>query len=227
MKREELIESLARFGYALIEPKPKKMSKLQISALLEELAGSMDPRLIEGFPVVVANCAHRGIQLDCDTLLAANARNRDKARSLEQLLLLSWNLLDSEGLEMPVGLDSVAEPLRSRYGDLLDRDTVTLASGVSLSTARLRNSVRRYSSDLPTGTSARKRAQNKQLRSFQLNLHLSTLFPPKQKELVLKKLKGEEMNKTEQEYYSRVVKKKLEALADADLRKIAVTLTKK
>jgi hypothetical protein len=53
------------------------------------------------------------------------------------------------------------------------------------------------------------------------------LFPPKQKELVLKKLKGEEMTKTEQEYYSRVVKKKLEALADADLRKIAVTLTKK
>ena len=227
MKREELIESLARFGYTLIEPKPKKMSRLQISALLEELAGSMDSRLIEGFPVVLVNCAHRGIELDWDALLRANSRNRDKARSLEKLLLLSSDLLDNEGIEMPVGLDSVVESLRSRYGDLLPRDTVTLASGVSLSTERLRNSVRRYATDLPTGTSARKRAQNRQLRSFQLNLHLSTLFPPKQKELVLKKLKGEEMTKTEQEYYSRVVKKKLEALADADLRKIAVTLTKK
>jgi hypothetical protein len=227
MKREELIESLARFGYTLIEPKPKKMSRPQVISLLEELADSMDSRLIEGFPVVLANCAHRGIKLDWDALLRANSRNRDKERSLEKLLLLSWDLLDNEGIEMPVGLDSVVESLRSRYGDLLDRDTVTLASGISLSTERLRNSVRRYAIDLPTGTSARKKAQNRQLRSFQLNLHLSTLFPPKQKELVLKKLKGEEMTKTEQEYYSRVVKKKLEALADADLRKIAVTLTKK
>ena len=227
MKREELIESLARFGYTLIEPKPKKMSRPQVISLLEELADSMDSRLIEGFPVVLANCAHRGIKLDWDALLRANSRNRDKARSLEKLLLLSWDLLDNESIEMPVGLDSVVESLRSRYGDLLARDTVTLASGISLSTERLRNSVRRYAIDLPTGTSARKKAQNRQLRSFQLNLHLSTLFPPKQKELVLKKLKGEEMTKTEQEYYSRVVKKKLEALADADLRKIAVTLTKK
>jgi len=227
MKREELIESLARFGYTLIEPKPKKMSRPQVISLLEELADSMDSRLIEGFPVVLANCAHRGIKLDWDALLRANSRNRDKARSLEKLLLLSWDLLDNESIEMPVGLDSVVESLRSRYGDLLARDTVTLASGISLSTERLRNSVRRYATDLPTGTSARKKAQNRQLRSFQLNLHLSTLFPPKQKELVLKKLKGEEMTKTEQEYYSRVVKKKLEALADADLRKIAVTLTKK
>jgi len=227
MKREELIESLARFGYTLIEPKPKKMSRPQVIALLEELADSMDSRLIEGFPVVLANCAHRGIELDWDALLRANSRNRDKARSLEKLLLLSWDLLDNEGIEMPVGLDSVVESLRSRYGDLLARDTVTLAGGISLSTERLRSSVRRYATDLPTGTSARKRAQNRQLRSFQLNLHLSTLFPPKQKELVLKKLKGEEMTKTEQEYYSRVVKKKLEALADADLRKMAVTLTKK
>lgn len=227
MKREELIETLARFGYTLIEPKPKKMSRLQIGALLEELAGSMDTRLIEGFPVVLANCAHRGIKLDWDALLAANARDRDKTRSLEKLLLLSWDLLDNEGLERPIGLESIVEPLRSRYGDLLASDRVELESGVSLSTERLRNAVRRYAADLPTSTSARERAHNRQLRSFQLNLHLSTLFPPKQKELVLKKLKGEAMTKTEQEYYSRVVKKKLEALADTDLRKIAVTLTKK
>jgi hypothetical protein len=110
---------------------------------------------------------------------------------------------------------------------LLDRNTVNLESGASLSTERLRSALRRYAADLHTSTSARERAQNRQLRSFQLNLHLSTLFPPKQKELVLKKLQGEAMTKTEQEYYSRVVKKKLEALADTDLRKIAVTLTKK
>ena len=56
---------------------------------------------------------------------------------------------------------------------------------------------------------------------------LSTLFPPKQKELVLKKLNGEPLTKTEQEYYSRIVKKKLEALANSEIRKIASSLTKK
>lgn len=60
-----------------------------------------------------------------------------------------------------------------------------------------------------------------------MNLHLSTLFPPKQKELVLKKLNGEPLTKTEQEYYSRIVKKKLEALANSEIRKIASSLTKK
>jgi hypothetical protein len=33
--------------------------------------------------------------------------------------------------------------------------------------------------------------------------------------------------KTEQEYYSRIVKKKLEALANSEIRKIASALTKK
>jgi hypothetical protein len=58
-------------------------------------------------------------------------------------------------------------------------------------------------------------------------LHLSTLFSPKQKELVLKKYHGESLNKTEQEYYSRVVKKKIEALANSELRRIATALAKK
>ena len=58
-------------------------------------------------------------------------------------------------------------------------------------------------------------------------MHLSTLFSPKQKELVLKKLKVEPFTKTEQEYYSRVVKKKLEALTNSELRRIATKLVKK
>ncbi len=61
----------------------------------------------------------------------------------------------------------------------------------------------------------------------QLDLHLNTLFAPKQKELILKKLEGEPFTKTEQEYYSRVVKKKLDALADSKVTRIAKSLSKK
>ena len=91
----------------------------------------------------------------------------------------------------------------------------------------MRNALRRYTTDLEKSEFVREKNKRNQLRSFQLNLHLSTLFPPKQKELVLKKLKGEPLSKTEKEYFSRVVKKKLEALANSELRKIALMLAKK
>ena len=55
---------------------------------------------------------------------------------------------------------------------------------------------------------------------------LSQLFSPKQKELFKKKLNGEPLNKTEREYYSRAVKKKVSALANPDLHRLAQKLMK-
>jgi len=104
---------------------------------------------------------------------------------------------------------------------------LALDKGLSVSTERLRNTLRRYTSNLEKSESASEKERNSQLRSFKLNFHLSTLFSPKQKELVLKKLNGEPLSKTEQEYYSRIVKKKLEALSNNEMRKIASALTKK
>jgi hypothetical protein len=80
---------------------------------------------------------------------------------------------------------------------------------------------------LETSRSRRKKEKDNQHRSFHLSYHLSTLFSPKQKELVLKKLNGESLNKTEQEYFSRTVGKKLEALANSEVKKVAAALTKK
>lgn len=64
------------------------------------------------------------------------------------------------------------------------------------------------------------------LQLLQLNQNLKILFSRKQKELVLKKLQGETFTKTEREYYSRVVRKKLEAMANGDLIEVATRLTK-
>ena len=47
------------------------------------------------------------------------------------------------------------------------------------------------------------------------------MFTPKQKELFMSKLKGEALSKTDREYYSRVVRKKVLALANADLHQLA------
>lgn len=62
---------------------------------------------------------------------------------------------------------------------------------------------------------------------FEFEYSLSQLFSNKQKELFMKKLKGEKMTKTESEYFSRSVKKKVVALANSDLHKLATTLIKK
>jgi len=56
---------------------------------------------------------------------------------------------------------------------------------------------------------------------FSLEFALSQVFSPKQKELFKKKLEGLPLNKTEQEYYSRTVKKKVVALANSELHEMA------
>ena len=60
-----------------------------------------------------------------------------------------------------------------------------------------------------------------------LDAYLDRLFSPKQKELVFKKRDGLAFTKTEREYYSRIVRKKLEAIANEEVGKIARTLMTK
>jgi hypothetical protein len=227
MKREDLVETLGRLGYSLVEPKRPMLSERHVLATLEELAGSTEPRLVEGFPVVLASCARRGIELDLKELLHRDVPDSPGQRDLEKLILLSSDLLESEGLDRPEGFDEILDTLRSRFGKLIDSDAVRLESGILLSVERLRNTLRRYAADLVSSEISEQRERNTQKRTFALHFHLSTLFSTKQKELVLKKLNGEPLTKTEQEYYSRVVKKKLEALADSELRKVALALTRK
>jgi hypothetical protein len=54
-----------------------------------------------------------------------------------------------------------------------------------------------------------------------LEYALAQIFSPKQKELFLKRFKGEKFTKTEQEYYSRAVKKKVVALANTELHRMS------
>ena len=227
MNKEELITALGELGYRLFSPEKEKLSGKKVLDVLDELSASDDSRLIEAFPVVLVNCAHRGIKLDIRGLLSRYGRGSQRRTDLEKLILASADLMAQEGLEKPEGFDGNVSPLRAKYGDLLKEGVLDLGMHRSISIERLSNALRRYTIDLERSESVRERNRRRQLQSFQLDLQLSTLFPPKQKELILKKLKGDSLSKTEQEYYSRIVKKKLEGLANSELRKIALALTKK
>jgi hypothetical protein len=227
MKREDLILNLGRLGYSLLRTETRRVKEHEVLELLDELADSEDPRLVEGFPVVLANCAQRDLKLNFRTLLSRHKSDSRKQQALEKLLLLSSTLLTQQGLNKPKNLESLSKSLKAKYGDLLAGEAVDLGNKVSLSTERLRNTLKRYLVDLSTSKSTRDRAKNRQRRSFQLNYYLSTLFAPKQKELLLKKYHGEPLKKTEQEYFSRKVKKKLEAMTNKEVMKVAAALTKK
>ena len=228
MRREDLIFNLGRLGYALVRPETRKVKDCEVFELLDELAESDDPRLVEGFPVVLANCAQKDLKLNFKTLLYRHNSDRRKQQALEKLLLLSSTLLYQQGLDKPENLENVTETLKAKYSDLLAGDIVDLGNKVSLSTERLQNTLDRYAAGLSASKSTRDKAKNRQRRSFQLNYYLSTLFAPKQKELLLKKYHGEPLNKTEQEYFSRKVKKKLEAMTNKEVMKVAAAaLTRK
>ena len=59
-----------------------------------------------------------------------------------------------------------------------------------------------------------------------LDYDLTMIFSEKQIELLYAKLENKKMSKTEEEYFSRVIKKKLAALLNPDLQNIARVLTR-
>ena len=48
MKKEELILNLGRFGYTLLQKETPLLKENEVLELLNELADSDDPRLVEG-----------------------------------------------------------------------------------------------------------------------------------------------------------------------------------
>lgn len=228
LEKSDLIDSLGSLGYPVLSTPKKQPDRTDVIKVLDALAELDDLRLIEGFPVVIANwAANRKSDLDVQRLLSMSSEDRRKKEFLEKLLLISSELLSKDNLKQPAALEILAKSLKNKYGTLLSGETVNMGNNVHLSVERLVNTLRRYTVDLAAQKTERQKNAESQQRSFQLNLHLSTLFSPKQKELVYKKYKGEPLTKTEQEYYSRVVKKKIMAIADSEIRKITTALSKK
>lgn len=222
MTKPELIESLNDLGFPLLLPQREKTSQ-QVNQVLIELSNSNDSRLLEGFPVILAHCAYHGPAPDIGALFNAETAQRD---NIEQLILISFELMFLEGLTMPEGLQEAAQSVKEKSGEYLLDETVTLNNGINLSVKRMHNTLKRYTADLKDTAARSKQHDLKQREAFELHLNLSRLFSPKQKELVLKKYQGEDLTKTEQEYYSRTIKKKLVAVTDKNLVKIANKLIK-
>jgi len=200
----------------------KTINENQILIILDALASADDVEVVARFPAVLAICARRGLSLNSQALFSRYWETSPKRQNLEKLLLVSATIFRLQKLKPPGHLDQIAASLKPKYGDLLSAGEFQLSSGMMIRIQDLENSLISYlAGHLQSQVN---QDQPEPPRSKTLDIYLDRLFSPKQKELVLKKRDGLAFTKTEREYYSRIVRKKLEAIASEEVGRIAKNL---
>ena len=203
----------------------KTISESQIVIILDALASSDDTEVVARFPAVLAICARRGLALNSQALFSRYWETSPKRQNLEKLLFISAAIFKRQGLRAPKNLDKIAASLKPKYGDLLPGGEFQLSSGMCISINDLQETLEMYISSQPKApVSQGKKSPSK---ADSLDVYLDRIFSPKQKELVFKKRDGISFTKTEREYYSRTVRKKLEAIASENLVELARNLVYK
>jgi hypothetical protein len=149
-------------------------------------------------------------------------------------MLISAELFELEGIEAPKNLKKIASSLKAKYGTLLSAKMLPLSSGISIEIKDFQGTLSDYTAKtkltataLDVGKAEQAFTRDTLNQSVDLQAHLKRLFSPKQKDLVFKKLNELPFTKTEREYYSRVVRKKLVSIVNPEVSYIARKLTQK
>jgi len=215
MKNEVLLRKAGLLGYPLFE----KEKEVDANAALAEVVESRDFRLWEGFPVMLATALEKGL-FDFEMALGHLKSVQERA-AFSRLVAVSCGLYAFTRADVP-NLEKVEQNRNYLPKDVnktqlaFKQGLVLSVCGKKLDTGRLLKAFERYFSKWESAVDLAS-----QKESFSLGYALSQVFSAKQKELFFKKLKGEKLSKTEREYYSRTVKKKVLALANSELHRLA------
>jgi transposase len=220
MVENKLMENLNRLGFPLMEV----VSDFDVNETLAEVVRSRDARLWEGFPVLLANAAQNH-SFDLDLVLHKLSNKADR-ENFHVLMLVSLAMYQFHHLSFYWAnqfrqslSENDLEQLKSMRNALYHDQSLEFGQ-VSFEPVRLKEMFKRYFEQNVEKT--------KQLREthdeLSLEYSLSQVFSPKQKELFKKKLEGLPLTKTEREYYSRTVRKKVSALANPELHRLAQKL---
>lgn len=220
MTKEQLLDSLASYGYPLLLPKDNEPEEV-----LENLSRQEDHRLLEGFPVVFLSALQSKEPLEWEGEKWQPEKLPKKARTqLLYLVAVSCLLFEryqvektytARALKLLHKLPNGRELSRKAFKELAEANTVHFG-GTDFSFERYRNTFETY-----VVWSAKKQSTELKKHSLEQELLLSEIFTPRQKVLLRKKLDGQKLTKTEREYFSRVVKKRLRVLANDDLHQLA------
>ena len=212
MKNENLLKKVSALGYPLFEKEEGSDANLTLA----EVVKSRDLRLWEGFPLMLVNASKAG-SFDYKKARALLKQESQK-RCFDELLSLSLALYEALGMKFSwVGRLPKDDTRYGLFLEKLKKGKEVKVCAVSLSPERLKNAFNNYFKEEERGLSEFVAMKE----DFGVEYALSQVFSPKQKELFFKKLKGEKLSKTKREYYSRAVKKKVMALANPELHRLA------
>lgn len=220
MSNDSLFKRLSALGFPLFETEEVK----DANATLADVVKSKELRLWEGFPVVLANSAEGGM-FNYDTVKSYLNKLSDKSvfTSLVVMSLALYKVLNLKFSWADKFYKSLSRDRKKEFGSLLKKlknnGDFQLAGRV-MSSHRLKSTFNNYFTQVQSKLSDLLSMKDE----LSLEYALSCVFSPKQKELFLKKLKREKLTKTEREYFSRVVKKKVLALANPELHRLAQRL---
>lgn len=219
MDKNQLLKKTKALGYPLFEIE----EPIDVNATLAEVVLSSDRRLWEGFPVMLANSLERRL-FNYEKVLSCLTGPREK-NLFHRLVMMSLALYEylevelsfADKFQKSVFFDrKVYKDFISHFKEEKDLDDI---EGI-MSSERVVNSFKNYFKR--AGINLKEVAEMQD--EFELEYAMSQIFSKKQKEIFLKKLKAEKLTKTEREYYSRSIKKKVLALANPDLHKLASKL---
>jgi len=215
MEHKELLKAVQAMGFPLLEPE-----EYDLHHVLGAVVKSQNVRLWEGFPVLLRNaCAHGGfnVQKVVQGLTDKEKNNFFNLLYLSHAVFRYYALSEEPELAVPGLQEDVSDKVLSWYGSL-ERDESVVLGGVELSLKRMQRLFQDYYLSVKAEEDKKQLAAKEELT---LEYAMSQVLSPKQKELFRKKLNGDPFTKTEREYFSRVVRKKVLALANDELHRLA------
>lgn len=223
MKKSELLENMNSMGYPLFET----TNTPDTNKILAEVIKSKELRFWEGFPVLAANSMRKG-EFDYKTILKYLRDNNDK-NILNYLLIISLLTFEKNKLYFPEADKYFSRSVnlnRNIYKEFsrkMAHNKTLLVGSKTISTERVLNTFNNYFRDLYNSTNDYFKVKD----NHDFEYAMSQVFAKKQKIIFMKKINNEKMTKTENEYYSRVIKKKVFAIANKRLHEMAVRLLMK
>ena len=217
MKNEDLAKRLRKLGFPLFETEDVGDANLTLANLVQ----SKELRFWEGFPVVLATAAEKGL-FDYYKTTAALEKPQDKPM-LDSLVAMSLALYKDLGAKFSWSgslyelLSSERKKEYDAFHKAFANDSDFKLGGYGMSSGRLKSVFNAYFRKERDGLHDLLSAKEE----MGLEYAMSQIFSPKQKELFLKRLRGDVFTKTEKEYFSRAVKKKVLALANTDLHRLS------
>lgn len=217
MVDNKLLNRLATLGFQMFET----TENVDVAETLVEVVQSYDTRLWEGFPVMLVRAAEDyRFSLDSLSEKLENQKQKDDFNFLMMVSLAaykSYNLTFSWASKFWKTLDKESRKAAGFWQKTLMHGTEVRWGDMVLDPERMRETFELYFVQAGEETKRRK----EKLDGYSLEFSLSQVFSPKQKELFKKRLEGKPFTKTEQEYYSRTVKKKVVALANSEVHALA------